>query len=146
MPRKKYLKGRDSLVRAIATDNLQLEKPLTSENYDIDVHNRNMEKIDKGVKEAKDIASSKAPQSHTHNASDIQGLSMNAKDINYDNKTSQLKATNTQGVIDEVNTKAEENKKNISSHNTRLSKMETELNGARLDLINTSNSIINKIV
>lgn len=37
-------------------------------------------------------------------------------------------------------------KTSILSHNTRLINLETELNGARLDLINSENNIINKIV
>ena len=43
---KKYLKNSKGIVRAITTDNLQLEKPLLNENYDIEVHNRNMDKLD----------------------------------------------------------------------------------------------------
>ena len=47
---KKYLKNEKGIVRAITTDSLQLEKPLLNENYDIDVHNRNMDKIDEDLK------------------------------------------------------------------------------------------------
>ena len=50
---KKYLKNNEGLVRAVTTDILQLEKPLTNENYDIEVFNRNMDKIDKSIKEVK---------------------------------------------------------------------------------------------
>ena len=35
------------------TNNLQLEKPLLNENYDIEVHNRNMDKIDTAIQEVK---------------------------------------------------------------------------------------------
>ena len=49
---KKYIKEK-GIVRAITTDNLQLEKPLLNENYDIEVHNRNMEKIDSAIQEVK---------------------------------------------------------------------------------------------
>ena len=50
---KKYLKNENGTVRAITTDNLQLEKPLLNENYDIDAHNRNMDKIDSAIQEVK---------------------------------------------------------------------------------------------
>ena len=48
---KKYLKNEKGIVRAITTDSLQLEKPLLNENYDIEVHNRNMDKIDKAIQD-----------------------------------------------------------------------------------------------
>ena len=50
---KKYLRNRNGIVSAITTDNLQLEKPLLNENYDIEVHNRNMDKIDGAIQEVK---------------------------------------------------------------------------------------------
>lgn len=46
---KKYLKNSDGITRATTTDTLQLEKPLLNENYDINVHNRNMDKIDEAI-------------------------------------------------------------------------------------------------
>ena len=49
---KKYLKNSKGYVMAIATDNLQLEKPLANEHYNIEVHNRNMEKIDGAIQGA----------------------------------------------------------------------------------------------
>jgi hypothetical protein len=50
---KKYLKNEKGIVRSVTTDNLQLEKPLLNENYDIEVHNRNMDKIDSAIQEVK---------------------------------------------------------------------------------------------
>ena len=50
---KKYLKNEKGTVRAVTSDNLQLEKPLLNENYDIEVHNRNMDKIDGAIQEVK---------------------------------------------------------------------------------------------
>ena len=50
---KKYIKNEKGIVRAITSDNLQLEKPLVNENYDIEVHNRNMDKIDSAIQEVK---------------------------------------------------------------------------------------------
>ena len=49
----KYLKSNEGIVRAVTTNNLQLEKPMLNENYDIDVHNRNMDKIDNAIQEVK---------------------------------------------------------------------------------------------
>ena len=46
---KKYLKNEKGIVKAITSENLQLEKPLLNENYDINVHNRNMDKIDSAI-------------------------------------------------------------------------------------------------
>ena len=45
----KYLKNENGIVKAITTNNLGLEKPMLNENYDIDVHNRNMDKIDGAI-------------------------------------------------------------------------------------------------
>ena len=50
---KKYLKNEKGIVRAITTNTLQLEKPLLNENYDIEVHNRNMDKIDSAIQEVR---------------------------------------------------------------------------------------------
>ena len=50
---KKYIKNSEGIVRAVTSDNLQLEKPLLNENYDIEVHNRNMDKIDSAIQEVK---------------------------------------------------------------------------------------------
>ena len=50
---KKYLKNEKGIVRAVTSENLQLEKPLLNENYDIEVHNRNMDKIDSAIQDVK---------------------------------------------------------------------------------------------
>ena len=50
---KKYIKNEKGIVRAVTSENLQLEKPLLNENYDIEVHNRNMDKIDSAIQEVK---------------------------------------------------------------------------------------------
>ena len=55
---KKYLKNEKGIVRAITSDNLGLEKPLANENYDIEVHNRNMDKIDSAIIDDKNNISS----------------------------------------------------------------------------------------
>ena len=50
MAKKKYIKDSKGVTVSVTTDTLGLEKPLLNENYDIDVHNRNMDKIDEDLK------------------------------------------------------------------------------------------------
>ena len=50
MGKKKYIKNSKGVTMSVTTDTLGLEKPLLNENYDIDVHNRNMDKIDEALK------------------------------------------------------------------------------------------------
>ena len=52
MAKRKYVKE-NNLVKAINTDSLELQKPLVSEYYDINVHNSNMDKIDTGYRQNK---------------------------------------------------------------------------------------------
>ena len=47
---KKYIKNNKGVTVSVTTDTLGLEKPLLNENYDIDVHNRNMDRIDEDLK------------------------------------------------------------------------------------------------
>ena len=49
MAKKKYIKDSKGATVSVTTDTLGLEKPLLNENYDIDVHNRNMDKIDEDL-------------------------------------------------------------------------------------------------
>ena len=50
MGKRKYIKNSKGVTMSVTTDTLGLEKPLLNENYDIDVHNRNMDKIDEDLK------------------------------------------------------------------------------------------------
>lgn len=50
---EKFIKDEKGIVLYTTTSNLQLEKPLVSDNYDINVHNRNMDKIDIAINEVK---------------------------------------------------------------------------------------------
>lgn len=88
----KYLKNNKGLVRAITTDNLQLEKPLTNENYDIEVFNRNMEKIDKSIKEIKGQVDGLELKAEKVAISDTEGLfeATNVEDALLENKASIL--------------------------------------------------------
>ena len=67
MARRKYVKE-NNLVKAINTDSLELQKPLVNEYYDINVHNSNMDKIDKGYRQNKnDISNINYELSKTEN-------------------------------------------------------------------------------
>lgn len=67
MAKRKYVKENNS-VKAINTDSLELQKPLINEYYDINVHNSNMDKIDKGYKQNKnDISNINYELSKTEN-------------------------------------------------------------------------------
>ena len=67
MAKRKYVKE-NNLVKAINTDSLELQKPLVNEYYDINVHNSNMDKIDKGYKQNKnDISNINYELSKTEN-------------------------------------------------------------------------------
>ena len=76
---KKYLKNSEGIVRTITSDNLQLEKPLLNENYDIEVHNRNMDKIDGAVTTNKsDITTNKSDISNLKTKTDATNTSLSS--------------------------------------------------------------------
>ena len=92
---KKYIKNEKGIVRAVTSDNLGLEKPLVNENYDIDVHNRNMNKIDGAVTTNKsDIATNKS--SIATNKSDIANLKTKTDATNTSLSSLQTKVNNGQ--------------------------------------------------
>ena len=49
MGKSRYIKDDKGVTMSVATSTLGLEKPLLNENYNIDVHNRNMDKIDEDL-------------------------------------------------------------------------------------------------
>ena len=81
---RKYLKDNNGIVRAITTDNLQLEKPLLNENYDIEVHNRNMDKIDSAIQEVK---------------GKVDGLELTAERVSIADSTNKFSATNVEDAL-----------------------------------------------
>ena len=91
---KKYIKEK-GIVRAVTTDNLQLEKPLANENYDIEVHNRNMDKIDNAIQEVKGKVDGLELKAEKVTIADEQGLfeATNVEDALLENKTSILNNT-----------------------------------------------------
>lgn len=93
---KKYIKNEKGIVKSITTDNLQLEKPLLNENYDIEVHNRNMDKIDNAIQEVKGQVSGLELKAEKVTIADTKGLfeATNVEDALLENKTSILDNTN----------------------------------------------------
>ena len=81
---KKYIKNNEGIVRAVTSDNLQLEKPLLNENYDIEVHNRNMDKIDNAIQEVK---------------GKIDGLELVAERVSIADPTNKFEATNVEDAL-----------------------------------------------
>ena len=84
---KKYLKSEKGIVRAITTDNLQLEKPLLNENYDIEVHNRNMDKIDSAIQEVK---------------GKVDGLELKAEKVTRTDYSNFFPSDNVEGALSEL--------------------------------------------
>ena len=80
----KYLKNNEGLVRAVTTDNLQLEKPLTNENYDVNVFNRNMDKVDAAIQEVK---------------GKVDGLELPAQRVSIADPTNKFEATNVEDAL-----------------------------------------------
>ena len=108
----KYLKNSEGIVRAITSDNLQLEKPLLNENYDIEVHNRNMDKIDNAIQEVK---------------GKVDGLELTAERVSIADPTNKFEATNVEDALLE--------------NKTSILELQSEVNGQRLNLITTINKI-----
>ena len=113
---KKYLKNEKGIVRAITTDSLQLEKPLLNENYDIEVHNRNMDKIDSAIQKVK---------------GKVDGLELKAEKVTLADKSNLFNATNVEDALLE--------------NKTSILEIQAEVNGQRLRGINIINAIYEKI-
>ena len=84
---KKYLKNEKGIVRSVTTDNLQLEKPLLNENYDINVHNRNMDKIDSAIQEVK---------------GKVDGLELKAEKVTITDSSNYFSSNNVEGALNEL--------------------------------------------
>ena len=110
---KKYIKDNEGIVRAVTSDNLQLEKPLLNENYDIEVHNRNMDKIDNAIQEVK---------------GKIDGLELVAERVSIADPTNKFEATNVEDALLE--------------NKTSIHLLQEELGTNKESLINTINKII----
>lgn len=73
-----------SLKRAITTTNLQLEKPLTTDYYDVNVFNRNMDKVDTAIQEVK---------------GQVDGLELTAQRVSIADPTNAFEATNVEEAL-----------------------------------------------
>ena len=100
----KYLKNSEGLVRAITSNNLQLEKTLLNENYDIEVHNRNMDKIDSAIQEVK---------------GKVDGLELTAERVSIADPTNKFEATNVEDALLENKTSILELQTQLSSNISR---------------------------
>ena len=98
------------------TNNLNLEKPLQSENYNIDIFNSNADKIDTAIQEVK---------------GKVDGLELTAKRVSIADSSNKFEATNVEDALLE--------------NKTSILELQTELNGQRLRGINIANTIIDKI-
>ena len=110
---RKYLKDNNGIVRAITTDDLQLEKPLLNENYDIEVHNRNMDKIDSAIKEVK---------------GQVDGLELTAQRVSIADSTNVFEATNVEDALLENKTSILNLQKELG---TNKSILEANINSIR---------------
>ena len=127
---KKYLKNEKGIVRAITTNSLQLEKPLLNENYDINVHNRNMDKIDSAIQEVK---------------GKVNGLELKAEKVTLADKSNLFNATNVEDALLENKNSIISNSNKIASNTNLINSLSQEVNGQRLRGINIANAIIDKL-
>ena len=105
------------------TNNLNLEKPLQSENYNIDIFNSNADKIDTAIQEIK---------------GKVNGLDLKAEKVTLADKPNLFNATNVEDAL-------LENKRTILSNTNLINTLNTEINGQRLRGINIANAIIDKL-
>ena len=94
------------------TDNLRLEKPLQSENYNIDIFNSNADKIDSAIQEVK---------------GKVDGLELTAKRVSIADPTNKFEATNVEDALLE--------------NKTSILELQTEVNGQRLKAIQINNEL-----
>ena len=126
------------------TNNLNLEKPLQSENYNIDIFNSNADKIDSAIQEVKgkvdglDLKAEKVTLADRSNLFDAT----NVEDALLENKTS---IQNANSNISKLQSNVSANKTNISNLQSNVSSLQSEINGQRLRGINIANAIIDKL-
>ena len=95
------------------TNNLQLEKPLLNENYDIEIHNRNMDKIDTAIQEVK---------------GKVDGLELTAERVSIADSTNKFEATNVEDALLENKTSILNLQKELG---TNKSILEANINAIR---------------
>ena len=94
-----------SLKRAITTTNLQLEKPLTTDYYDVNVFNRNMDKVDTAIQEVK---------------GKVDGLELKAEKVSIADSTNKFEATNVEDALLENKTSILNLQKELGTNKTTL--------------------------
>ena len=105
------------------TNNLNLEKPLQSENYNIDIFNSNADKIDTAIQEIK---------------GKVDGLDLKAEKVTLADKSNLFTATNVEDAL-------LENKRTLLSNTNLINALNSEINGQTLRGINIANAIIDKL-
>lgn len=102
-----------SLKRAITTTNLQLEKPLITDYYDVNVFNRNMDKVDEAYSEI---------------MSSVSGLELKAEKVSIADSTNKFEATNVEDALLENKTSILNLQKELG---TNKSILEANINAIR---------------
>ena len=95
------------------TDNLRLEKPLQSENYNIDIFNSNADKIDTAIQEVK---------------GKVDGLELTAERVSIADSTNKFEATNVEDALLENKTSILNLQKELG---TNKSILEANINAIR---------------
>lgn len=114
---KKYIKNSEGIVRAVTSENLQLEKPLLNENYDIEVHNRNMDKIDSAIQEVK---------------GKIDGLELVASNVKMaDGTTVQTTVTTNKSNISTLQSEVSANKTSILSNKNEIESLKQSVSNGK---------------
>ena len=105
------------------TNNLNLEKPLQSENNNIDIFNSNADKIDSAIQAVR---------------GKVDGLDLKAERVTLADRSNLFDATNVEDAL-------LENKRTILSNTNLINTLNAEINGQRLRGINIANAIIDKL-
>ena len=87
------------------TNNLKLEKPLQSENYNIDIFNSNADKIDTAIQEVK---------------GKVDGLELTAERVSIADPTNKFEATNVEDALLENKTSILSLQSELGSNKTTL--------------------------
>ena len=95
------------------TNNLKLEKPLQSENYNIDIFNSNADKIDTAIQEVK---------------GKVDGLELTAERVSIADPSNKFEATNVEDALLENKTSILNLQKELG---TNKSILETNINAIR---------------
>ena len=103
------------------TSNLNLEKPLQSENYNIDIFNSNADKIDQAIQEVK---------------GKVDVLELKAEKVTLADKSNLFSATNVEDAL-------LVNKNSILANTQLINALQVEVNGQRLRGINIHNQLEN---